>query len=314
MDLVLFRRLTLIVIVSALLTMVLGPLVRAAEAGLACPDWPLCKGEIIPDVSDYQVFLEWFHRLVGGVTALALLAWVYLLARRRELRERFLFWGLLAIALMITQILLGALTITEQLDAYVVKSHLLNALLFLSVLVYIHRKIGRILHDTPRVVAAPDRISQAAAGVFLVALFLQLFLGGRVSTNHAGLVCPAFPACYHEQEILADGTQQSRAVYFPPMIGNIEKHITHRLMAYALTFGAIGLVLLGGRRNWLEPGRRLSYMIFSAIVVQIIVGVINVLYRVPIGVTVLHSAVAYFIYLSSFILWLELTFDRQRAN
>lgn len=314
MALVLFRRLTLIVIVSALTTMVLGPWVRAAEAGLACPDWPLCKGQVIPDVSDYQIFLEWFHRVVGGVTALALLGWIYMLARRRELREAFLWWGLLAIALMINQILLGALTITEQLDAYVVKSHLLNALLFLSVLVYIHRKIGRILGDTPRMVALPDRVSQIAAGVFLVALFLQLFLGGRVSTNHAGLVCPSFPACYHEQEILADGTQQSRPVYFPPMIGNIEKHITHRLMVYALTLGAIGLVILSARRNWLEPGRRLSYIIFGAIIVQIVVGVINVLYRVPIAVTVLHSAVAYFIYISSFILWLELSFDRRRTN
>lgn len=314
MALVVFRRLTLIVIVSALATMVLGPLVRAAEAGLACPDWPLCKGQVIPDISDYQIFLEWFHRVIGGVTALALLAWIYMLVRRRELRERFLFWGLLAIALMITQILLGALTITEQLDAYVVKSHLLNALLFLSVLVFIHRKIGRMLGDTPRMVSLPDRFSQIAVGIFLAALFLQLFLGGRVSTNHAGLVCPAFPACYHEQEIQADGTQRTKAVYFPPMIGNIEKHITHRLMAYALTLGAIGILFLGSRRNWLEPGRRLSYFIFSAIVVQIIVGVINVLYRVPIGVTVLHSAVAYFIYLSAFILWLELTFDRERTN
>lgn len=314
MALVVFRRLTLLVALCALATMLLGPLVRAAEAGLACPDWPLCHGKLIPDVLDYQIFLEWVHRLVGGITTLGLLAWAYMLLRRRELREHFLGWGLLAIVLLITQILLGMLTITEQLDAYVVKSHLLNALLFLSVLVYIHRKIGRLLGDSTRVVALPDRTSQLAAGVFLVAIFIQLFLGGRVSTNHAGLVCPAFPACYYEQEILADGTQNARAVYFPPMIGNIEKHITHRLMAYALTLGAIGMLLLSIRRNWLDTGRRLMYTIFIAIIVQIGVGVVNVVYRVPVPVTVLHSAVAYLIYLTAFILWLELTFDRQRTN
>lgn len=314
MAMVTFKRVTLVVIVAAILTMVLGPWVRAADAGLACPDWPLCNGAVIPDVSNYQIFLEWIHRVVGGVTALGLLFWVYLLARHEELRKHFLVWGIVAIALMINQIALGALTITEQLDAYVVKSHLLNAILFLSVLVYVHRKLARLLGDAQRYVAMPDRTSWVVAGIFLVAIFLQLFLGGRVSTNYAGLVCPAFPACYIEQEIQADGTRLDNPVYFPPMIGNIEKHITHRLMAYALTAGAIGLVFLGMRRNWLEPGRRMSYIIFGLIVVQIIIGVINVLYRVPKPVTVLHSAMAYAIYLSALILWLELNFDRERTS
>ena len=44
--------------------MTLGALVRAHDAGLACPDWPLCFGSFLPGRQmNVQVFLEWFHRL-----------------------------------------------------------------------------------------------------------------------------------------------------------------------------------------------------------------------------------------------------------
>jgi heme A synthase len=58
---------------------VLGALVRAHEAGLACPDWPLCFGEFVP-AFDLRVAFEWSHRLLAGsmslcFAALAFAAW-----------------------------------------------------------------------------------------------------------------------------------------------------------------------------------------------------------------------------------------------
>ncbi len=316
-----FSRLTLLVAIFALCTMVLGPLVRAHDAGLACPDWPLCKGQVIPDVGDYQIFLEWIHRVVAAVTGIGLLAWLAVLFAKTELRSRYAVAGVLAALLMTSQIALGALTITEQLDAYVVKSHLLNAVLFLSVLVYVHRSAERrqrILTTGEKklsnVVGGRDRLSLAVSLVFLVTIFLQLFLGGRVSTNYAGYVCPAFPACYYEEtaNIDAEGgvpTLERSPVYFPSMIGATEMHMTHRFMAYFLAAYSVALLLFAYRRPWTENGRRFAWFLFGMILLQILVGAVNVLYQIPPIVTTLHSTFAYIIYLGAFILSLELFFD-----
>ena len=53
---------------------VLGALVRAHGAGLSCPDWPLCFGEVIPEF-DFKIAFEWGHRvLAGSVGSLSCLA------------------------------------------------------------------------------------------------------------------------------------------------------------------------------------------------------------------------------------------------
>ena len=49
--------------------LVFGSAVRVHGAGLACPDWPLCFGEVIPAL-DFQVFMEWGHRVLAGLVSL----------------------------------------------------------------------------------------------------------------------------------------------------------------------------------------------------------------------------------------------------
>lgn len=314
------QRLSLAVIALSLATMFLGPLVRAEHAGLACPDWPLCHGEFVPWDRGYQVFLEFIHRVFGGLTALALLGWFVWIARDRELRAQ-LFWPALgAVLLMINQILLGALTITAQLDAYVVKSHLLNAVLFLGCVVYVRQKAKRAFGAGASGDAAPDtttaspryappRSARITAGLFALAVFLQLFLGGRVSTNYAGYVCPAFPACYYEQAIGPDGSETIEGVYFPPMVGNVEKHMTHRFMGYAIALFSVALVALAYRQNWDAARTRFAWLTLWLVLFQIVIGVLNVLNHVPVTITVLHSFVAYMIMLCAFVLWLDMRFD-----
>jgi heme a synthase len=310
----LLKRLSSIVIGLSLVTMFLGPLVRAESAGLACPDWPLCHGLVVPWGHGYQVFLEWIHRVAGGITALALGACVFAALRDASLRAAFGVPALLALGLMITQILLGMLTITKQLDAYVVKSHLLNAILFLSAVVYMRQTARRAIDasaiEAGAAEAPTNRLSVAASGVFLALIFIQLFLGGRVSTNYAGLVCPAFPACYVAETTGADGVTKRDPVYLPPLIGATEMHMTHRFMAYFLFALAVALVALAEITRWPAARAKLAWLLLTLILLQIFIGVVNVLNYVPVTITVLHSFVAYLIFLAAWILWLELRFDR----
>src|SRR5690349_17346265 len=52
---------------------VVGSIVRTTGSGLACPDWPLCHGRLIPPLQ-FNILIEWFHRLLALVVGLLLLA------------------------------------------------------------------------------------------------------------------------------------------------------------------------------------------------------------------------------------------------
>ena len=61
-------------VVAVIALVVIGGATRVMEAGLACPDWPLCFGTLLPGRQmNLQVFLEWFHRLDAFVVGVALL-------------------------------------------------------------------------------------------------------------------------------------------------------------------------------------------------------------------------------------------------
>lgn len=126
------RRLLWKMAIATWLLMAIGSATRVMNAGLACPDWPLCYGTLIPGRQmNVQVFLEWFHRLDAaliGILAIALVA--YSIWKRSEL-PRWLPWASgLALGLIMVQGLLGGLTVTELLRFDIVTAHLGTALLF----------------------------------------------------------------------------------------------------------------------------------------------------------------------------------------
>ena len=61
-------------VVAVVALVVIGGATRVMEAGLACPDWPLCYGTLLPGRQmNAKVFLEWFHRLYAFIVGIALL-------------------------------------------------------------------------------------------------------------------------------------------------------------------------------------------------------------------------------------------------
>jgi cytochrome c oxidase assembly protein subunit 15 len=133
------RRLVWKMCVATLILMAIGSATRVMNAGLACPDWPLCYGELVPAKQmNLQVFLEWFHRLDAaliGVSAIALcgLSWWH----RRTL-PHWLPWACsFALFLIVFQGILGGLTVTQLLRFDIVTAHLGTALLFFTTLLVI---------------------------------------------------------------------------------------------------------------------------------------------------------------------------------
>lgn len=253
---------------------ILGALVRAHGAGLACPDWPLCFGRFIPEL-DVKVAFEWGHRLAAGFISV-----LFVLLGAAVLRDpiaRQTVGRILAVSAVLlgVQVILGALTVWKLLASWSVTSHLLTGNAFAVSLLFATLR----LHEV--VAPPPLRRSLSRAALTLVTatlglLVVQIALGGLVSSQYAGLACPEWPACFE-------------GAWFPTLQGPRGLHVLHRTAGYAL----VALVALGAWTTRRVPvvGRLYAAAVVLA-VAQVAVGVANVLLRIPVEITGLHSALA----------------------
>ena len=123
--------------IATLLLMAVGSATRVMNAGLACPDWPLCYGQLVPTKQmNLQVFLEWFHRLDASLIGISTITLLIISCWFRKQLPKWLPWSaMLALMLILVQGILGGLTVTRMLRFDIVTAHLGTALLFFGVLV-----------------------------------------------------------------------------------------------------------------------------------------------------------------------------------
>jgi heme a synthase len=118
------RAVALLGAAGAYVTIVLGGTVRGMGAGLACPDWPLCHGSLVPDLSDSRIAIEYAHRLAAAATSACLLLTFALTVLWFRAATRLVVLSFTSLGILATQVVVGALTITSGLDWIVVTIHL----------------------------------------------------------------------------------------------------------------------------------------------------------------------------------------------
>ena len=253
--------------------MVVGSVVRTTGSGLACPDWPLCHGHLIPPLEPH-VLIEWFHRLLALVVGLGLLATLVFTLARPTLRARLTGLAVLALGLYVMQALLGALTVWKLLSPTMVSSHLAVAMLLFSTFLTYTLVADHEAHPEPAPGARASGLLPLTVFVTLLA-YAQSLLGGIVSSTGAGAAATDWPTVNGQ--------------WLPPMTGLVGLHAMHRLTGYTLAIAV--WITAACLRHTPDPAVRAGSRAAALLVLaQIGLGVMNVLLGVPWWVTALHIA------------------------
>jgi heme A synthase len=188
-----FRRFTIWCTALTFALIVVGGVVRTTASGDACPDWPLCYGQIIPPFQ-LRIWIEWTHRLVTSLvytSVLALVIWVSL----RYRADRLIFRGAwLAFFLLIFQIVLGGLVVILQLPPALVGIHLANALLIFATLIAVSLTASASPHGSRIAVPASTNPQGSSIAVPKAGSFVPASTnpqGSSIAVPKAGSFVPA---------------------------------------------------------------------------------------------------------------------------
>lgn len=309
----LYRLLSHLLPILALCVVVKGAYVRLSDAGLGCPDWPGCYGQLVVPASPAEVasqahldarpletgkaWREMIHRYLASSLGFLILLLAGSAVRNRAHHGQPLLVPLLLVPLVVFQGLLGMWTVTLLLKPLIVTGHLLGGFSIVGLLVW-NLLLVRSHPGIPRLAAGNTILIAAIAA--LCALAMQVFLGGWTSANYAALACTDFPTChgrwwpemaFREAFVLWRGLGINYEFGVLDTPARTAIHYTHRLWAAVTALLVLRAIWLARRKGG-RSGKRIGWCILAALTLQISLGITNVVRGLPLPVAVLHNAMA----------------------
>lgn len=306
-------RISRMAVLLTLTVILLGAWTRLRDAGLGCPDWPMCYGHFtVPtspeslaradalfpgqEVVPAKAWPETIHRyFASGIGLVILILTSLMLSRRKEIDMPWRH-GLFLLALVCLQGAFGAWTVTEKLYPPVVTGHLLLGFSTLTGLFLLHLRLRR---------AFPRTGDWRMARFFRLALFalgvvvLQIMLGGWTASNYAATVCTDLPVCQPGWMQLLQWREAFSLTHiddvsyeFAPHLGAAAKvtiHVAHRLGAMVVVATLLLLAFQLARHAQAIRYRIFAGVIVLALSVQILLGVVNVYFQLPLWNAVAHN-------------------------
>ncbi len=327
-PLVNYYRLSLLALVLSVVVIMLGAYTRLTDAGLGCPDWPGCYGQmVLPNSSPglaqaqqtfpglpivtHKAWTEMVHRYVAGTlgTFIVILAFWAVCRRFRRQRQPIVA-PLLLIGLLAFQVVLGMWTVTLKVLPFIVTLHLLGGMAIASILGWLTfstKPNASLFYVIP---AKNTEIQKLQPWIVLglIILIVQIFLGAWTSTNYAALACPDFPYC--QGKWLPNTDWHSAFNILSPIGPNYEGgrlamaarvtiHLTHRYWAFLTFFYLLPIALI---LIWLKKYsalKKLGIMLLVLLMLQIGLGIINEVKLLPLAVAVSHNGVAVLLLLTT---------------
>ena len=292
-----FSNLALSALISTILLIMVGSIVRVTGNGLGCPDWPLCHGQAVPPFL-LSAWVEFVHRLFGAavviqVTALIVLSWRWFRPDKWIYRA-----AIFASVVLIIQVLLGGIHVIYELPRWTG---------------WIHTGVAMMVAGAVAVWAAVTRPETRRLGARTAPLFegthlplwtaiaagasyVLMLTGSLVTRTGASLVCPDFPACG-----LATVPSNLQTIVLIQMV--------HRFSAFVVAFAIVltlwQLLRASGRDRGIQT---VAWTLIALLALQFALGISNVLLALPMWSRVLHLGTAATIWV--FLVILSVTLAR----
>jgi protoheme IX farnesyltransferase len=279
--------------------LILGAVVHNTESSLACPDWPLCYGQVFPRMEG-GILIEHSHRLLASLIGLLNIILVFLAYRYYKRDERYLGayrQSLMALAFVIIQGILGGITVKYTLPTIVSTTHLTMAMIYFCVLIALYHRLddleGQEIEVSESAQPLWDPLLQNAVLASAIVVFLQMILGAFMRHAGAGTACGLG---WDNAFLCHDTTSWIRSIW--PSSPQAELHMVHRLFALvAATF-----VFFAGFRSFTlakkvdaRIARKLKIcgaLSIALVVIQITLGILTVAWNISVVPTTLHLAFA----------------------
>lgn len=331
------RKLALIATVLAFFVIVLGAYTRLTDAGLGCPDWPGCYGHLaVPESQAHidtsnslylerelekpKAWAEMIHRYFAGTLGLLILAITIIAWRQRNDKKHPVTLATFLLLLVTLQAALGMWTVTLKLNPSIVLLHLMGGFTTFALLFVLSIRLSKA-NQPFRIKKTTVRELKPFAIGSLVILIMQIKLGGWTSANYAAEIChgvASLPICQGPWYQNLDFTEALRfwGLDLPPkghfefghLTGEplITIHIMHRFGAI-ITLFALGWFGWRLRRDSNQLLVDLGSLMLIILTLQVLLGISNVVFGLPLAVAVAHNAVAALLLLSvvavNYVLW-----------
>ncbi|MCD9461053.1 COX15/CtaA family protein [Marinibactrum halimedae] len=306
-----------IALVLAFFVITLGAFTRLVDAGLGCPDWPGCYGHLSWPNSSEEIHLaerlfpefpvdtqktwpEMVHRYFAGILGL-LIAWIAIVAIRQRKKNYPLKLPMALLILVVVQALFGMWTVTLKLWPQIVTAHLLGGFSTLALLWLLRLRLKKNFSNSGTKVMV--RLTESKiirwkwarniVAISCIVVIGQIALGGWTSSNYAAMACPDFPTCHQQwipQTNFSEGFNVAQTIG-PNYLGGLLDgpartaiHLSHRIGALFVMF----FILAGVFILWSLHQRLALYLLF-ALVLQIGLGICNVMLSLPLLIAVAHN-------------------------
>lgn len=305
-----YKKLILGALILTFFLIPLGAYVRLSGAGLGCPDWPGCYGQITPhhaaeeinaalqtnpdgQVSHVKAWKEMTHRYVAGTLGVLILAIFMTAWRQRQQTQGGVGLPLALLMVVVFQAALGMWTVTQLLKPLVVTAHLLGGMTTLALLVWLWRRECAV---PQRTYFAPADHMRTFVWIGLVLIIVQIALGGWVSANYAALACSDFPLCqnawvpkmdFEQAFTLHRNLGETATGELLSLSALTAIHWTHRVMALIVT---VYLTWLATRLYRISGYSGIASMLLGTLGLQVGLGISNVIFSLPLPLAVAHNA------------------------